>query len=700
MAKRYRVGIMVIVLLLSAVLYLLLARKNNESSTFAELRKTSQNVGLADSARIPAAEALVRQLEKSNDLPLRIETHLLLADLLDGEEKVNEYELALGLAKEFKLEKEQAQVLNKLGIAHRKQNNHSRAMEYHKQALVLAQSEEDKASFLNSQGITLMGIRDHDSARVVFAKANFLNLKNGRKSQAASVYNNLGLIAQREADYGESLFYYERALDTRKELSDTVEWARVLKNTSIVYNQLGDFAKAAENLLAAIELFEIASERKNLELASAYNSLGVAYVNLREYESAQGYYNEAIKLRRQINNLSGLSGSYNNLANLYRYTGKLDSAEHFLLRSIELKKRLKRENALIPNYKNLAEVYIEGGQTIKARLYIDSAINLNQQVKNSRLIASTHLTEILYYLELSDVKETRRALTKVSNALEKAPSKDLLLEFYNLSRKLHFLEKNATQAEEMVAKYDSLDDHLFEEQRIKAVRLKPQRENAELVWLAQQMEVDRAIKKRETRHLLRIIALSLLIAVIAIMGAIIHRRRSSEARESERRAEAEAMASRERAKGLAEKQSETEKGVQNGLAFFEDHLVIRSDSRDKKKATILPYKEIVLVKSNGDYLYWYTKEGGQMITRTTMSSITKNLNTHRLLRCHRSWIVHHESVKSLEELEDGSASLLLRKDIEVLTTTKTHKKRLIKQSIDRVPVGGAFLEDISGLFRE
>ena len=140
--------------------------------------------------------------------------------------------------------------------------------------------------------------------------------------------------------------------------------------------------------------------------------------------------------------------------------------------------------------------------------------------------------------------------------------------------------------------------------------------------------------------------------------------------------------------------------VQNGLAFFEDHVIIRGDMKDKKKVSLLKYREIVLIKTNGDHLYWYTSDGEQVSIRITMNFVEEKLQAHQLIRCHRSWIVNSDYTLRLEVEQDGSASLLLTTAIEVLTTSRTHKKKLIKQRIEKVPVGGSYLSLVEKFFNK
>lgn len=691
---------MALVLSAFTLIWLTVFTCESTSGELTELADKMRNPRLADSIRIRAGKELLGLLEDTKEVKIRIETHLQLGDLEKGEIRKRQYQKGLVLAREFNLKEPQARLLNKLGIVKRSRGDHEGAVKLHNEAIDLTEDDENRANYLNSKGITLMAVRDHAAAKEVFNEAVFLNMKYQNLPQLASVYNNLGLIAQREAIYGESMFYYDQAEAARIELADTVEWARVLKNKSIVYNQLGEFAQAAENLFQAVRLFEGAGDKNKLELASAYNSLGVAYVNLKEYKSARQYYAKAIGLRREINNLSGLAGSYNNLANLQRYTGRLDSAKWYLLKSIALKKELRRDISLIPSYKNLAEVYIELEQFGLAQSYLDSANALAATAGNDRLLASNYLTTALLHLGVSDAQEAKSALAAAIELLNTIGSKDLILEVYDLYRKAYFLEGDATMAEKYVFKYDSLDDHLSEVQRMKVVKLKPQRDNAELVWLSTKKEADDAIYAASLRRLLTLVFIISLLVLLMVTGMAFYRKKSRREALLKNSVLAKNDQLKQRSDQLEEEQANTEKEIQSGLAFFDDRIVIRADAKDKKKAVILPYKEIILVKSNGDYLYWYTRECQQLITRTTLNSITERIKVHGLIRCHRSWIVNSSYVKSLERLDDGSVNLLLHESLEVLTTSKTHKKKLIRQQIGKVPVGGAFLDEIIRLFQE
>jgi DNA-binding LytR/AlgR family response regulator len=685
MLTRSKTGLFFLFLAIVASAFLLFYFKNRHDAK--RLIEVINNVDNADSLRISAAQELLLLKPYDKYAETRIEAFSVLGDLDSENKKERHYHDALSIASQYQRKEKQPAILNKMAILNRKNKNFQKAISLHEQALALTVLSADSASYLNSLGITHMGQRNHSAAKLAFEKANFLNLKNENLQQAASVYNNLGLIAQRDAQYGESRFYYGQALEIREELKDTIEWARVLKNLAITYNKVGDFASAAEKLSEAIALFEAVNLGNTIELGSAYNSLGVANANLKEYESAVVNYSTSIRIRREINNLSGLSGSYNNLAIVYRYQSLFDSAKYYFKLSIALKKEIDSQPELLPVYKNLAEVYIEQDSFNLAKSYLDSAATLNQVEQNDRMSTSLYLSNAILAIAQSDAKNAGLALDKAFVRLQKIKSTDLLLEYYDLKRKLSFLQNVTWQDPEFMVKYDSLNDEVFKKQRLAILKANTEKDNIELVWLAEQNEINKSKAQENERQSLAIFLILLALVIVAIIVYYYFRKKLGGETSLKVKAENTAQL-------LEQNQLNLEKGIQSGLAFFKNHLVIRSDVRDKDSATILEYKDINLVKASGDHLYWHTAVGKRLMVRATMNSIENELKPHGLLRCHRSWIVNKEFVVGIEAVS-GSAYLFLKSPTKVLTTSKSKQRQLVEETVEKIAIGKKYLADFN-----
>lgn len=76
----------------------------------------------------------------------------------------------------------------------------------------------------------------------------------------------------------------------------------------------------------AIDLFKnlIANEKRRTYLAKAYNSCGVAYAELGDYDKAIEYFEKAIELRRYLIDFG--ARTYFNLARVYELVGNKEKA--------------------------------------------------------------------------------------------------------------------------------------------------------------------------------------------------------------------------------------------------------------------------------------------------------------------------------------------------------------------------------------
>jgi tetratricopeptide (TPR) repeat protein len=83
------------------------------------------------------------------------------------------------------------------------------------------------------------------------------------------------------------------------------------------YTRYGDCEKALEPTLGSYEFIKKERPDDYIELSNILNNLGVIYECLEEFEYAEKYYNESLKLSLKFDKNSGIAISYNNLGKFY-----------------------------------------------------------------------------------------------------------------------------------------------------------------------------------------------------------------------------------------------------------------------------------------------------------------------------------------------------------------------------------------------
>lgn len=204
-----------------------------------------------------------------------------------------------------------AKSYNLLGILFYKKGDFTKALNFHKQALVLNQSIRNETGIAN----------------------NLTNLGN--------IYSDINYLALAEQSYLQALQAYNK-------MGNTLLVARCLLNIGVLkYNQ--------KQFNAAIKQFEQALNYANQIgdhdlIASSYNNIGTILREQNKPDSALMYLEEALKIRQQTDNEFELADSYNNIANVYILLKNYNLASNYISLSQEICTKYGYTEALLELY--------------------------------------------------------------------------------------------------------------------------------------------------------------------------------------------------------------------------------------------------------------------------------------------------------------------------------------------------------------
>ncbi|MFP3861007.1 MAG: tetratricopeptide repeat protein [Bacteroidales bacterium] len=305
-------------------------------------------------------------------------------------------------------------IYNKLGVAHRLQNNNTKALDYHNQSLGIFKS------FSNSYGI-------------------------------AKTYNYLGSLYRNKDEYDSTIAYYRRSVNLNKEINDTAGLIYTYNNLGLFLNSIGNYENAFSYLDSALLL----TEQQDVQAmkASVLNTFGSTHLKLREYEEALQYYHRSLKLREELNEFVNISKSLNNIALTYRNLGEYDSSLFYFNRALQIREKLKNKALQANSYNNLGSVYWSMGEYDLSLTNYLEALRINSEMEDRHGIAKSynnignlyqainnHEKALEYFLksleirkEIDDNKEIAYTLHAIGNTYLKLQEYDNALENYQQS---------------------------------------------------------------------------------------------------------------------------------------------------------------------------------------------------------------------------------------------------------------------------
>lgn len=236
---------------------------------------------------------------------------------------------------------------------------------------------------LISASLSLFYLDMYDSVLVTLNKAEKLTLQLNkadsldRFNHFSDIENLRGIIQMVKGNYDESLYHFQKAIQTFAKAGNKTGEAKAYNNIAIIYRKLENYPNALKYYKNSLEIHE--SRKDSVNLGSSYNNIAIVYKLLNDTISFLEYTNKAISMNEKINNIRTLSISYHTLANYYNDIRDFTNAINFYLKSLHLKKQLKHNKGLAITYNALATVYLEINQPDISDKYLDSALILTNK---------------------------------------------------------------------------------------------------------------------------------------------------------------------------------------------------------------------------------------------------------------------------------------------------------------------------------
>lgn len=301
------------------------------------------------------------------------------------------------------------------------------ALDMYKNALELAETDEDKTDILDKLAKTssILGrfetAREHlydaldikeeqsiyrkiaityneqgewDKTLEVVEKA--LPLEGSEPEETFKLLGLKGWALMKQGDYDRALKIFEEEKKTAEKLD--IESGQVYHDLGTIYIRIGRLDEAVELLEKAIEIREKKGDLKNIH--KSLNNLGIAYKDRGNREKCKECFEKTLRVLEENNLVSEIPAALNNVGFINAIMGKLDKAIGFYKRSLDLSHKIGSKENQALSLGNLGDAYSKKGELEKARDNILKAIDLMEEMGYSY-----GLIVDLQYLGSLDIKE-------------------------------------------------------------------------------------------------------------------------------------------------------------------------------------------------------------------------------------------------------------------------------------------------------
>jgi len=329
--------------------------------------------------------------------------------------------------------------------------DHARGLELGQQ--VLARMEQYPPQTLRGQvGAGFVGVIDeiakrfllskqYTEAEQAYQKALKIWTDNGfDREPSASIYHQLGIVAQAQRQWQQAVDYYQQALDIKIEFNDRYAQAGT-------YHQLGSVAQAQRQWQQAADYYQQALDiyiefNDRAGQARLYHHFGIVAQAQRQWQQAADYYQQALDINIEFNDRYEQAGTYHQLGSVAQAQRQWQQAADYYQQALDIFIEFNDRHYQARVYHQLGIVAQAQEQWQQAADYYQQALDIKIEFNDRYAQAST-------YHNLGSVAQAQRQWQQAADYYQQAL--DIYIEFndrYAQASTYHQLGSVAEEQEE------------------------------------------------------------------------------------------------------------------------------------------------------------------------------------------------------------------------------------------------------------
>lgn len=222
----------------------------------------------------------------------------------------------------------------------------------------------------------------YETALPLWRQLNDASWEAWTLSQAALIYDDIGDIAK-------AIDFWSQAVTLRRKIPiERYGLAISLNSLGTTLNDIGENERALPLLEEAIEIRKAIGDRRGEGIVRG--NLGLVYFRLNEYDKALELYQSALEIRRAVKDRLGESTSLITTGNVYLARGEIQRALDTHIQALKIREELKNLNGQADAHGAIGTVYLTSGDYLRAAGHWQRAAALYTQTGAKLAIASAN----------------------------------------------------------------------------------------------------------------------------------------------------------------------------------------------------------------------------------------------------------------------------------------------------------------------
>lgn len=179
----------------------------------------------------------------------------------------------------------------------------------------------------------------------------------------------------------------------------------------VIYDQIGEFDKALEMHLKALEM-RLRNPEIVRDIVGSYMAVGAMYQRMKDNDTALEYRREALQMALDNKMYVLLPNIYGDMVQSYQKAEEYDSAYYYAKKGLELSSKSKNNFVRVLNYVRTAEAAINLEKFDTALSYANEGLKIAEMMKSEQLINSVSLALGRIYSNKGDINKAEKTFLK------------------------------------------------------------------------------------------------------------------------------------------------------------------------------------------------------------------------------------------------------------------------------------------------
>jgi signal transduction histidine kinase len=261
-----------------------------------------------------------------------------------------------------------------------------------------------------------------------------------------------------------AIHYTQKASELNSRIPDSYPKVNSNYKIGFIYKSYDLNDTALPFLLNSYDGFRKYNKLK--QLANVCNTIALIHRLQGNLSTSLTYYHKGKSIRKELNDIRGVSLAYNNLGNGHKALMQLDSALYYYEKSLQLKQRNNLKNQGFTLH-NIGTVYYMKGNHDVAKSFYEKALKKKIEENDTR-------TQVYTYNELAFIAIEENALENASVYLDSSKNystgkTQLTLRWYELQKILFRKKEDFAKAFEFQNLYIDLYKELYRNEKSKVI---------------------------------------------------------------------------------------------------------------------------------------------------------------------------------------------------------------------------------------